>query len=135
MSAEIAVKVDNWQQQFKLTPPDAGGAATLTITSQPSSTVKADGKGVWVGPLMFTISNYMDGTSIDVPASGATTAPGSMPAGAKKVMADGQPVMLKGDKVQVVVMGQKTAGQSTVPSTCSVTVEIQDAGQTVVKGA
>lgn len=132
MGAAVAVKVDNWQQQFELTPPDAGGTAQLQVTSQPSQKVKADGKNVWVGPLMFTISGYMDGTTINVPGSGATTAPGSMPAGSTKVKAEMQPVMLEGDQVQVIVMGTFQAGSSASTVPCPVTVRIKDAGQTKV---
>lgn len=132
MGTPVAVKVDDWHTQFKLTPPDAGGAAQLQYVSQPSTKVKAEGKQVWVGPLQFTISGYTDGSTIDVPESGATTAPGSIPAGAKKVKAESKPVMLKGDKVQVTVKGQKTTSSGPVPASLAVTVEIIDAGQTKV---
>lgn len=134
MAKPIAVKLDDWKQQFTLDPPDAGGAAQLVISSQPSSTCTAEGKPIWISPIQFTISNYMDGSKINVPASGSTVAPGAIQSTATKVKADGQLVMLEGDKVQVVVLGQKNSGSSTVPATCDVTVTINAAGQASVTG-
>lgn len=132
MATPVAIKVDNWKQQFTLTPPDAGGAAVLTVTSQPTSKVKAEGKAIWKSPLTFTISGYMDGTTIDVPASGSTVAPGSMSSSATKVKVENVAPMLLGDSVTVTVLGQKTSGSSTVPAPVSVTVQITDAGQSSV---
>lgn len=108
------------------------GTGAITITSVPSLKSFTSGKAIYRGNLSFTVSGFTGG-DITVPGSG--TGSGSIVSTATKNKADGQFVMLEGDKATgVVITGLKPAGTSTVPAFCTIDVEINNAGQSDARG-
>lgn len=99
---------------------------TAQITTPASTKVKADGKGVYSGPLTISISGY-SGQGIEVGTGTDTLQPT-----ATKVKVEGKMVILEGDQVTITVTGQTPQGAS---ASVPVNVKIQDAGQSKAKGA
>lgn len=102
--------------------PISGGV--FTISSSPSTKVKAGGQGVYRGALVFTFAGGI--------ASGLTNivGGGSISPTAVKVKADGQLVMRDGDFVLMSATGQLAASPFTPGQPISGNVEIADPGQT-----
>lgn len=99
---------------------------TFIITSLPSVKVKAEGDGVYRGPLAWTFSG---GSSTGF-QSGTITGAGSILPTAIKVKADGSLVIRLEDDIEVTFAGTLTNGN---PGTVVGSVEVSDAGQTKVK--
>ena len=109
---------------------DTTGGGTVTIDSDPSEKVLADGSKVYFGPLSFSVSGSDGGGKIgDGNGQGSGTIDGT---GTNICDADGNPAILVGDKVTITVNGTTTSGSSTTSSSGDITVEITDAGQAKV---
>lgn len=108
---------------------DETGGGTVEITSSASEDVKADGKGIFFGPVSIAVSGSDGGGAI---GDGNGTGTGVITGTGSKVTSGGQPALLEGDTATVVVNGTTTSGSSTVPASASVTVKVKDAGQSVV---
>lgn len=104
--------------------------AKATIIDTPSIKVKAEGKGVYKTPLKVQVEGATQG-------SFTQTAPstGTIISTAKKVKADNILVILEGDKTNTPVQCPATDPNTGATTTIPVTVTIQAAGQTKVKGA
>lgn len=111
--------------ELEVVPP---GTGTITITSQPSTDVFINNKGVYFKEIRFTVAGSNGGGSVtnnDGTGSGSIVASGAdileIPSGNLSV--------LEGDtSLPVNITG--TAGQSS--ATGSVTVRVKSAGQTDV---
>ena len=108
---------------------DETGGGTVEITSSASTKVKADGKGIFFGPVSIAVSGSDGGGAIG-DGNGAGT--GVITGTGSKVASGGQPALLEGDTATVAVTGTTTSGSSTVPASASVTVKVKKAGQSVV---
>lgn len=98
---------------------------TASITTPPSTKVKADGKPVYRGTLTISITGYT-GQGI---SGGAGV--GTLTGSAQKIKIESQPAVLEGDQATISVTGATPAGP---PATVPVTVSIQNAGQDKAKG-
>ena len=106
---------------------DTTGGGTVTITSQPSAKDEAGGKGIYFGPLTFSVSGSNGGGTIgDKNGAGSGQIVGS---GSKICDSAGNPAVLLDDEVTITVNGTTTSGSSTSPSSGSITVKITKAGQ------
>ena len=105
-----------------LTPPD-----TITITSNPSQKVMADGKPCYSGPIDIAVNG-----ASDTNGNSGFVGKGKIINTAKKVMIDGKPCVLMGDKAVFDVKGVTSVG---APITYPVEVSIVNAGQTKVLGS
>lgn len=109
----------------------SGGA--FVVTSAPSTKSKAEGAGVYSGPLQYTFSGgsaagFVSGTV-------TTVAPAAIPPTAVKSLAEGLPVIRLGDQAVMVVVGlPPPPATATVPVPGAVT-EVANAGQQTVKGS
>ena len=104
----------------------------FTIASVPDVKAKCESKGIYKGPLLFTLSG--GSASGFVAGSVMTTAPVSMPATAIKTKVGGLAVMLEGDFVLMNCVGTlppPTGGTAPVVGN----VEIVVAGQTKVQAS
>lgn len=99
----------------------------FTITSVPSLKVRADGKGIYRGPLQYTFSGG-NASGFDS-GSVATTVPQAIQPTAIKVRADGFAVIRLGDSGQMAAVGTVSG----TPTTVVGLVEVSDAGQDVVR--
>ena len=106
------------------------GEGNKQITTQASLKVKADGKGVYFGPIDVAVSGYSD-TSITVTGSGSGTI--TIQPSAQKTKVEGEYVVLEGDSGPAVINGMAWSGQTQVPATSEVTAKIEVAGQIKVK--
>lgn len=129
MSKYIAIK----NCTFEFSPADAGSA--VVSISKASTKVKATGTEVLTENTTFSVSAYSNGSTIDVPFSGASTADFSFTASAQNVKAEGGLVLLEGDKANIKITGKKTTPSGTVEATIPVVITIKAAGQKKVKGA
>lgn len=102
--------------------------AQATIIDSPSVKVKAGGKGVYKTPLKVQVAGATQG-------SFTQTAPsvGSIESTAQKVKADNVFVILEGDKTNTPVQCP-ASDPNGATTTISVTVTVQQAGQTKVLG-
>jgi len=98
-------------------------SATLTITSIPSTKVKANNQGVYRGQIVVTVTNGVSGSCLE--GAGIII----IPATATKVKLDNQSVMREGDEGSGVIVGV----QSGQPCDINITITIQSAGQSKVK--
>lgn len=103
--------------------------AQATITDSPSAKVMAESKGVYKTPLKVQVAGATQGNF-------AQTAPsvGNIESTAQKVKADNILVILEGDKTNTPVQCPATDPNGAT-TTISVTVTVQQAGQTKVLGA
>lgn len=110
---------------------ESAGSGTITITNQPSSKVKCDGKGAYYDKIEFSISAYT-GSNI---TNGDGTATGSISGGSSKVKIEGSAAVLEDDEsATITVNGTHPVGQNPkVPTTDSITVKVQKAGQSKVE--
>lgn len=129
MSKYIAIK----DCTFEFNPADVGNA--VVSISSPSTKVKATNKEVLNANTTFSVSNYSNGSTIDVPLSGASTADFSFTTSAQKVKAENSLVLLEGDTANIQIKGQKTTSSGTTEVTIPVVIKIKQAGQEKVKGA
>lgn len=106
------------------------GDGLKQITTQASLKVKADGKGIYFGPIDVEVSGYSD-TSITVTGSGSGTI--TIQPSSQKVKVEGDSVILEGDSGTAVINGKAWAGESQVDATSNVTAKIEVAGQIKVK--
>lgn len=106
------------------------GEGNKQITTQASLKVKADGKGVYFGPIDIAVSAYSDST-ITVSGSGAGTI--TIQPSAQKVKVEGKYVILEGDSGDAMIDGMAYSGSSTVAVKSKVTAKIKVAGQKKVK--
>lgn len=118
---------------FEFSPADVGGA--VVSISKASTKVKAAGTEVLTASTTFSVSSYSNGSTIDVPLSGASTADFSFTASAQKVKAEGSLVLLEGDKANIMIKGKKTTPSGTTEFSIPVVITIKAAGQEKVKGA
>jgi len=105
---------------------------TITPIGTPSTTCKAESKGMLKDGYQITVSN------ITCPSAGATIPdPGPYPAsfisGATKVKADGTLVLLEGDLTATINATPQIPGSPPTPYPVAFKVEIKVAGQTKVK--
>ena len=119
--------------EFEFDPADVGNA--VVSISGASTKVKATSAKVLTAATTFSVSNYSNGSSIDVALSGATTADFSFTATAEKDKAEGNLVLLEGDKANIMIKGKKTTQSGTTDVTIPVVITISSAGQDKVKGA
>lgn len=106
------------------------GEGVAQITTQASLKVKADGKGVYFGPIDVAVSGYSDGT-ITVPLSGSGTI--TIQPSAQKVKVEGEYVILEGDSGSALIDGMAYSGSSQIAVQSNVTAKIEVAGQVKVK--
>ena len=106
------------------------GEGNKQITTQASLKVKADGKGVYFGPIDISVSGYSDST-ITVPLSGSGTI--TIQPSAQKVKVEGKYVILEGDSGDAMISGKAQQGQAQVDVQSKVTAKIEVAGQVKVK--
>lgn len=106
------------------------GDGIKQITTQASLKVKADGKGIYFGPIDVDVSGYSD-TIITVPLSGSGTI--TIQPSAQKVKVEGKSVILEGDSGDAMIDGMAQQGTAQVAVKSKVTAKIQVAGQVKVK--
>ena len=106
------------------------GEGNKQITTQASLKVKADGKGVYFGPIDVSVSGYSD-SIITVPGSGSGTI--TIKPSAQKVKVEGDYVILEGDSGDAMIDGMAQQGQTQVAVKSKVTAKIELAGQVKVK--
>lgn len=106
------------------------GEGDKQITTQASLKVKADGKGVYFGPIDVSVSGYSDSV-ITVPSSGSGTI--TIQPSAQKVKVEGDYVILEGDSGDAMINGKAQQGQAQVDVQNKVTAKIEVAGQVKVK--
>ena len=106
------------------------GTGVAQITTQASLKVKADGKGVYFGPIDIAVSAYSDST---ITVSGSGTGTITIQPSAQKVKVEGKYVILEGDSGDAMIDGMAYSGSSTVSVKSKVTAKIQVAGQIKVK--
>lgn len=106
------------------------GTGVAQITTQASLKVKADGKGVYFGPIDVAVSGYSD-TTITVSGSGSGTI--TIQPSAQKVKVEGDYVILEGDSGSAMIDGLAQEGSSQVAVQSNVTAKIEVAGQIKVK--
>lgn len=106
------------------------GKGMKQITTQASLKVKADGKGVYFGPIDVSVSGYSD-SIITVPLSGSGTI--TIQPSAQKVKVEGKNVILEGDSGSAMIDGMAQQGQAQVAVKSNVTAKIELAGQVKVK--
>ena len=106
------------------------GEGMKQITTQASLKVKADGKGVYFGPIDVSVSGYSD-SKITVPLSGSGTI--TIQPSAQKVKVEGKYVILEGDSGSAMIDGMAQQGQAQVAVQSNVTAKIKLAGQVKVK--
>lgn len=106
------------------------GDGNKEITTQASLKVKANGKGVYFGPIDVAVSGYSDSV-ITVPLSGSGTI--TIQPSAQKVKVEGKNVILEGDSGSAMIDGMAYSGSSQVAVKSNVTAKIEVAGQMKVK--
>ena len=106
------------------------GDGVKQITTQASLRVKADGKGIYFGPIDVSVSGYSD-TVITVSGSGSGTI--TIQPSAQKVKVEGDYVILEGDSGTATINGMAWSGQTQVEAQSEVTAKIEVAGQVKVK--
>ena len=106
------------------------GKGVAQISTQASLKVKADGKGIYFGPIDVDVSGYSD-TIITVPLSGSGTI--TIQPSAQKVKVEGKNVILEGDSGSAMIDGMAQQGQAQVAVKSNVTAKIELAGQVKVK--
>lgn len=106
------------------------GEGMKQITTQASLKVKADGKGIYFGPIDVSVSGYSDSV-ITVPGSGSGTI--TIQPSAQKVKVEGKSVILEGDSGSAMINGKAQQGQTQVDVQSNVTAKIEFAGQVKVK--
>ena len=106
------------------------GEGMKQITTQASLKVKADGKGIYFGPIDVSVSGYSDSV-ITVPGSGSGTI--TIQPSAQKVKVEGKNVILEGDSGSAMIDGMAQQGQAQVAVKSNVTAKIELAGQVKVK--
>ena len=106
------------------------GTGVAQITTQASLKVRADGKGVYCGPIDVSVSGYSDSV-ITVPGSGSGTI--TIQPSAQKVKVEGDYVILEGDSGDAMIDGMAQQGQTQVAVKSKVTAKIEVAGQMKVK--
>lgn len=106
------------------------GSGSVSISTTPSTVVKADGKGCYKGSISFSISGFK-GTKILNPDGAGS---GSISGSAQYTKIEGSSAVLKDDSVTVTLTGTAGQGSSQHPETEDVTVKVSDAGQTYAKG-
>jgi hypothetical protein len=107
---------------------DVTGGGTVSITSTPSQSSLADGKGIFFGPVSISVSQSNGGGSItDGNGAGAGTITGSD----NNHLENGQPALLEGDTATIQVTGTTTppGGSPTPVGPIPVTVRVKKAGQ------
>ena len=113
-----------------LTLAHASGSAislgAFVVTAVPSTKNKAQGKGVFSGPLAFTFS----GGNAAGCTPGTVTGGGSIPPAAAKTKSEDLLVIRAGDSVTMVAAGTAPNGAAV---SVSGKVEVSNAGQTKVK--
>jgi len=107
----------------------APGSGSLTITSTPSTKVKAGGNGVYAGNLQFTLAGG-NATGYD-PGTVVTVGPGSISPTATKTKVGGQAVVLEGDQNLAVSMTGTISG---TPTPFTEPWKVTAAGQSKAKG-
>lgn len=106
------------------------GEGNKQITTQASLKVKADGKGVYFGPIDVAVSGYSD-SIITVSESGSGTI--TIQPSAQKVKVEGDYVILEGDSGTATINGMAWSGETQVAAQSNVTAKIEVAGQVKVK--
>lgn len=106
------------------------GDGNKEITTEASLKVKADGKGVYFGPIDVAVSGYSD-TNITVSESGSGTI--TIQPSSQKVKVEGDYVILEGDSGTAVINGLAWSGETQVEAQSNVTAKIKVAGQEKVK--
>lgn len=118
---------------FEFDPADVGSA--VVSISNASTKVKATGKEVLTESSTFSVSNYSNGSSIDVALSGSTSSDFSFTPTGSKVKAEASKVLLEGDQANIMISGKKYTQTGTTDVTIPVVITITAAGQEKVQGA
>ena len=114
---------------------DMTGGGTVTITSQPNQSIKANGNNAYFGTITVSVSDSNGGGIINKRNGSGT---GTITGTGSKVLGSGQPAVLEGDTGTVTVYGTRTdpapppAGSVTTNVSATVTVKITAAGQAKV---
>lgn len=110
---------------------DTTGGGTVSIESDPSGDVKADGKGVYFGAVSVKVDGSDGGGSI---TDGNGTGPGFITGTGSAVTSGGQNALLEGDTAVVQVSGTSTppGGSPTPVGPIPVTIRVKKAGQSVM---
>jgi len=114
-------------QGLTLAPQGIVSGGTITISSVPSTKVKAEGHGVYSGTFQFSIVGA-NATGYD-PGTVLSVAPGVISPTAMKVKVGGQPVIRVDDQAPAVAMTGTIGG---TPTPFAEPFKITDAGQTKV---
>ncbi len=113
-------------------PGSTGTGGAATITTPPSTKSRAEGHGIFRGSIQLKISGVVNS------ATGATTPSPlqtfTLTPSAEKCRVDGLAPLRKGDKVTVTA-SPIIPGTPPTPSPTQMVVEVDDPGQTTVRGA
>ena len=109
---------------------DETGGGSVDITSDASTYVLADGKGIYFGSVSIAVSGSDGGGSIgDGNGAGSGTISGT----SDYVLSGGEKALLEGDTATIKVSGTTTSGNVVTPvKDVPVTVKVKKAGQSVV---
>ena len=107
-----------------------GTGPAPTITNQPSSNIKVNGKGVFFGQIAFSLSGVIAGDIVTPTGS----YPGTIQGTGANVLESSKKAVLEGDvSATVTVRGTKPGPNgSQLPAQGNVTVKVSVAGQTDV---
>lgn len=108
----------------------APGTGDITITSDPSDEILADGNGVFFKEIKFKVENSNGGGPV---ANGDGKGEGSIIATGSKILGNGDPVVLLDDmSASVTINGTKPSSSGSEPASGAVVVKVSDAGQSDV---
>ena len=107
------------------------GSGSISISSTPSTKVKAGGKGCYKGKISFSVSGFSGTKITNSNGSGSGNISGS----AEHVLIEGDSAVLANDEVTVTLKGTAGTGQSEHQESEDVTVKVKKAGQDKVIGA
>lgn len=126
MSLELLMNEDGTLAHAAGSPISAGA---FVIVSSPSANLKASGKGVYSGDLLYTFSG--GNAAGFVPGSVVSVGPQTISPTAVNVKSAGNLVIREGDSGTMSCSGTLTAGG---PGSVSGDVEVSAAGQSNAKG-
>lgn len=111
---------------------DSTGGGDVSIESDPSDKVKADGKGIYFGAVSVKVENSYGPNGAITDGNGAGT--GTITGTGSAIKSGGQNALLEGDTATIQVSGTTTppGGSPTPVGPVSVTVKVTSAGQSVV---
>lgn len=111
---------------------DITGGGDVSIESNPSDKVKADGKGIYFGAVSVKVENSYGPSGAITDGNGTGT--GTITGTGSFVKSGGQNALLEGDTATIQVSGTATppGGSPTPVGPVPVTVKVTNAGQSIV---